>query len=282
MTYRIEIVASGELVAVCETLDNWQIALVGFDLDSTLVDTTRVFKDAVNDASGILIYGADWEKVKTEPEAQQRVNEYRHDVFDPIIFRLRDEFGINPVIGEVVIGICAKLSGVTNEEQIEEAKARIRQIYTQDIPPLFPGASESVDLINATNRPTWLMTHAEAEWTRNKVNGVKLDGKFARHICFSIDQSKAEQWVPTFERENIDPERFLMIGDNFTADVWPILRLGGRAILVSGGFSPRLSSKQRQEIEENRHLLTNGLQIGTIGDLGRALTSPLSYPIQAI
>lgn len=282
MTYRIENVADGELVAVCETLDSWQIDWVGFDLDSTLIDTSRVFKDAVNDASGILLYGTDWARVKAEPEAQQRASEYRHDVFDPIITRLRSEFGINPVIGEVVIGICAKLSGVTDPEQIEAAQARIRQIYTQDIPPLFPGAIESVDMINATNRPTWLMTHAEPEWTRIKINGVGLDGKFAKQICFSIDQSKAEQWIPTFEREGIDPAHMLMIGDNFSADVWPILRLGGRAVLVNGGFSPRLSGQLKQDLEEHRHLLANGLQIEKIADLSRALVSPLSYPIQAI
>lgn len=268
-----------ELSGVIDTLDRWHIDTVCFDLDSTLVDTTKVFKNGVNDACGILFYGDAWARKSHETDIVDIVNQYRNTVFDQIILKLRPEFGINPVIGQVVIDICAKLSGIdVSDPRVEAAKERIREIYTRDIPPIFPGAKETVDLINATGRRTVLMTHAEDEWTRRKLHGNGLDGKFADVICFSIDRPKSEQYISSLATHAINPTRMMMVGDNFWADVWPVARLEGRAVWVSNGFIPNWSLEQSVDLEEHQEFLQESvLKIERISLLSSALLSPQKF-----
>jgi len=199
-----------------EKFDHWGVSVIAWDLDGTLINTTKIFDEAITDACDSL-------KVPEE--------KLRH-----IIGSLRPEFGVSPAIMELSTSLLARSEGFSpQDDNFQFAIKRMYQLYNDHIPQVFPGAIEAVDFINRTGIKPVLMTHAEEGWTWHKKIGAKLFGKFANTACFSIDRPKSEQWSEQFHRLDINPETVLVIGDNQAADIDPVLALGGRGVLVING-----------------------------------------------
>lgn len=207
-----------------EKLTSWGISAVAFDFDGTLINTKDVFNQA--------ILGALTAMGKADEEARQLKEMY----FDKIIWALRPELGVNPAIMELSTIIMAKILGLEkSDEQTQKAIHRVREIYTHDVPELIPGAKETVLAINTTGARTILVTHAQEEWTWNKLTGTKMTGMFAHIACMSILRSKSAQWEVLLNKLGIDPSTLLVIGDNFDADIAKPVEFGARAFYIDTG-----------------------------------------------
>lgn len=221
-----------------ERLDQWGIEAVASDLDDTLIDTRRVFSQAMFEAARILLSG------KIAPEVKEELRQPRNlkELFmDEVVDGLQPELGVLPAIMELTVLITAKRLGLNlNSPAVKQAVARIQQIYGEDIPVLFQGAIEVIDLINATGVRSILMTHASEEWTWAKRTQAGLMGKFGQVVCFSTLQPKSWQWEDKLGELGVDPSKLLVIGNSLAADIIPPVGLGARAIWVtrrSGAFT---------------------------------------------
>jgi len=205
--------------------DELGVETVGIDFDGTLIDTPTLFRQAMFDASAILSapldgYGLD--------EVMALMTNVMHE--------LRPEFGVWPSVMDAAVYTVAGILQLEREDYlVEEALKRVHDIYTDDIPLLFDGAGDLVDSLNATGRDLYLMTHADPNWTRHKLDAVGLSGKFASVVCFSIDSPKAGQWERVLGQLEIDPAGLLVVGDNREADILPPVGLGARGVYVNLG-----------------------------------------------
>lgn len=213
-----------EQIVLREKLTSRGISTVAFDLDGTILNTRVVFNNAIMDA--LTAMG------KTGEEASLIKDKY----FDPIIWALRPEMGINPAIMEASTIIMAKILGLEESHpRTQTALNRVRRIYTHDVSELFSGALQAIETIDGAVSLSILATHAQEDWTFIKRCGAGLLGKFAQVVCFSIDRDKSAQWEQLRNRLDIKPSSLLVIGDNFTADIAePVLR-GGWGVYIEGG-----------------------------------------------
>lgn len=208
----------------------WGITTVCWDFDDTLIDTANLFNQAMIDAGKILLFSNSAKGVNIKP---RRVKNLKEEVMEDILWQLRSDFGVKPSIMEMTILLTAKQLGLkSGSPQVDQAVERVKQIYKRDVPTIFAEAVESLDLLNRTGIRSILITHAEEEWTLIKRLKTGLIGKFERIICFSIDYPKSIQWEKHIKNLKLEPQRLLIIGDNFAADIQPTVKLGARAIWV--------------------------------------------------
>lgn len=195
-----------------------------WDFDGTLIDTRRLFDHAIEDACGMLVFGQDWPgRDFASGRRLDQVVEMRKKMVQPAIFGLRKEMFVNPVITQYGIYLMAKRLGIDeNDLRFSRAIDRVRQI-TQSPAAVFPQAREMVDLVNQTGVDSYLMTHADMEWTQTKLSGAGLVGRFKSVYCFAVDESKEDQWSESFQNLGIKPEESLAIGDNYQADIEPLV-----------------------------------------------------------
>lgn len=211
------------------------VTTVAWDFDGTIIDTRKVFETAEAEATSILLFGKDFSLASEEERG--KIEEARTGLFEKIMWDLRPEMGINPVIMEVSVRIMAKIlssnkTGQLSDDLVEAAVKRIQRIYESDCPDLFPGSVEAVSALDQGVNQSILVTHASQEWTWIKLRATGLLGKFKRIICLNINSPKSEQWETMLKREGIDPKSLLVIGDNREADIEKPVELGARGIWI--------------------------------------------------
>ncbi|MFH1561028.1 MAG: HAD family hydrolase [Patescibacteria group bacterium] len=244
-----------------QALDVLGIENLVWDLDGTLLDTRAVFVNAVVDASGILAS-------KLDLPAEKIV-----ELFEETIWFLRPEMGVNPAIMLLAFDILVKRVGLRNDDyQVALGRKRVADIHSKDVPCLFPDTLETIDLFNSLDRNTFLMTHAEEDWTWLKLSQTGLVGKFKKVVCFSVDNPKSLQWVQNFSSLKLNPDETLVIGDNFLADIAPVLTLGARAILIDRDHKPFGAEKY-----ENNQLSAPGWQVKQLREIPRFLLKQAEF-----
>lgn len=257
-----------------ERLGQWGVEVVVWDFDSTLIDTTSLFKQAIADASGLLLFGEDWCNIQAQGESE-KLEQARGlvEFMNEAIWGLRPEFGVNPAIMRVAVHITAKREGLNlRDQRINLAMERIDNLYGRDVPVVFEGAKEAVALINATGRKSILMTHAEENWTRVKLAGAGFVGAFEQVVCFSVDQPKSGQWGEQFEKLSIKPEELLVIGDNLAADIEPVVVLGARAIWVTNEKLKVFGAEvTKEDVMEKRGLKERIIEVSRVGEVIAAI-----------
>lgn len=252
-----------------ERLDGWGIETACWDFDGTLVNTRVVFNQAMIDAVGLLLFGKEWisEQAERDKEKLRQVEELKESVLDKLVWGLRPELGVNPVILEVAAKLTAQILGRDLEgDQVERALDRIRDIYLRDVPPVFEGAREAVEIINKAGRRSVLMTHAEPEWTWIKRIGTGFVGMFEQVVHFSIDQPKSVQWAEQIRLLGVEPEALLIVGDNFEADIRPPVEMGARGIWVTNRRTRVFDGEldREQVLDELKERVINVEQTGDI------------------
>lgn len=224
-----------------EKLQELGVTHTAWDFDGTLIDSSANFHQAILDASGILLFGQEWigQSANGFNPLLDKAQEFSQTTLREIGDRLKLDLGISPIVWELSTIAAARVAGIDiADPRVEQAAGRIRAVYKKDIPPVFEGAIETVDIFNATGLPSFLMTHAEEEWTRRKRDSTGFTGRFASVVCFSIHRPKSEQWAPNFKALNLNPEQALVLGDSFEADIVPTALLGAHTIWVKNTDGP--------------------------------------------
>jgi FMN phosphatase YigB (HAD superfamily) len=123
-----------------------------------------------------------------------------------------------------------------DEEQVAAAVEEVRMIYDTDVPEVFEGAREILEMALESEANVLIMTHGGLEWSERKImpRFGDIDGFNNLNIwCFNVKETKSSQWREILQEAGIEPGGFLMVGDNFEEDILPIIEMGGRGILVS-------------------------------------------------
>jgi len=251
--------------------NQWGIESVLFDLDDTLVETTSVFRVAMLSACRILLSG---EVVDYVPDELRQPNGLNRSVMNVVVQKLRPEFEVNPAIMVVTVRLTAQRLGLGwDDECVDSAIERIRRIH-MEVPPFFPGAVETVNMINATGVGSVLATHSEKPRVRRILDKTGLAGRFGEIICFDVNQPKFEQWEAELGRRGIDPRLSLVIGDSFEADIKPMVLLGAKAVFV-GGSGRGDNGEAIKDLDEKQK--GQVLRVSEIGQVVEALLS-WDYP----
>ncbi len=196
------------------------IVLTGMDLDGTICDTSCVFEAGIDGAIQIL---------SPNSLSRREIAELRQLTINHIE-KLRNVYIVNPEIMEVAI--LARASGMGyqdfNNERVIAAIERVRDIYRKDVPEIYSGAREILQIFKPL-----IITHARRDWTGIKVEGLGIENFISGVECLNVDREKDEQIEQLLKEKGVKPENFMMIGDNFRADIWRVAAcLGGYAIFV--------------------------------------------------
>lgn len=238
------------------------ITTVVFDFDGTLIDIRELFNRAMLEATGLLL---------NDIKNPFTIEAVKESLMDKIIHGIRREFGINPALMDATINLTAQSLGLNlDDDQVGQAKERVQQIYTTDIPLALDGAMETVDLLNDAGVRVILATHAARRWTQHKLAMTGFSGKFARVACFSIDRPKSKQWPEQIARWSVSPNELLVVGDNFEADVRIPSELGALGVWIKAQKRPfGAELNERDEPKANERLII----IKEVKELKNALLS---------
>lgn len=224
------------------------VRVVGFDMDGTLKNTRRLFNRQFEEAAGLLLYKERWEEEKASGNGVvEGAREYKERVLDKVLWSLRPEVGIRPYGGELMVRIAAGQLGLkAGSFWVEKAVDCIRTIY-ETAPDNFPGAVETVEKVNRSGVRTLLMTHAEIAWSQIKRRDG-YTGLFEQLICFDIDRPKSVQWQEQLAGLGVEPGEFLMIGDDYHADIQGVIELDGRGVWIFDHYRPFCVESNYEEI----------------------------------
>jgi len=222
---------------------------VGFDLDGTILRTPEVYDAAIRETVTILVDDLENQKLIVESDVYFRM----------AIGKMRNVFEVNPLVMEYpVFALANKLGIPHDDERVDKAVARVQRIFSEDRFILFEGA---VSILAAFDRPT-LYTHAGEAWTERKITEAGIGVLLGEVVCMDVDRHKRDQWEGWLTQRGVDASDFLMIGDNFQEDVWPIITMGGRAVFVDHGevFNEIVEKLKKQERLGELNILLSAIE----------------------
>lgn len=196
-------------------LDAHGIKAVLFDLDDTLLDTFA------------------WEMAHED----QYLNEVNHrlpaislDVLTPM-FRTAHTEGMkkHSVHRDRFTATVDYISESQGEEVGKAFKAALPVLFHiyEGAPELLPGALDVLDQFTKTGRKLGLVTHAEADFTHQKLSMRNLRSYFdVVRVADARGAKTLEDWKAAIEVLGIKPEEALVIGDNISGDILAAKKAG--------------------------------------------------------
>lgn len=129
--------------------------------------------------------------------------------------------------------------GVTMEEAVGTGK-RFRRLSTEYI-RLYDGARELLEALRAGGQNVWLLSNAQAIFTRDELAELDISG-FFDGIYFSSDygvKKPDRRFFNTLLRERaIDPESAVMVGNDGLCDIAGARSAGLSTIYIRSNISP--------------------------------------------
>jgi putative hydrolase of the HAD superfamily len=118
--------------------------------------------------------------------------------------------------------------GKISAEEIGQVLQFGKDILTAEV-DLFPHVSETIPLL-AAKHPLMLITKGDLLDQESKLARSGLADYF-RHVEIISDKN-ADSYKRIFERYEIKPESFLMVGNSLKSDILPVLELGAHAVHI--------------------------------------------------
>lgn len=205
-----------------EKLKHLGIKAILFDLDDTLIYTQELFikymnlfVEKVSEDTGISvsIVRADLEKLNNESYKKMGVNP---DKWINVVERMSAEgngYGDSPINNLDILG----------------------NIYT-DPPRLKSGVKAILDILKGVGIKTALVTHANTEWTRRKLQSTGL-GEFFETIKI-VDENGhkgIDDWIEVAQELEVFPHECLVLGDSLSGDIIPGSKMGARTMWLHTG-----------------------------------------------
>lgn len=198
--------------------------LVAFDGDDTLWHNERSYRRARERFRQILLSaGVDL----THEEIEEHVNRteirnidyYGYGVSSFALSLIETAIALT---GGRVLG--GDLGGV-----IEVAK----EMLSEEI-ELFDGARVAVTTMAATH-PVMLITKGDLLHQTSKLERSGLKPSF--NFVEVVSHKTSRVYASILERHNVEPDRFLMVGNSLRSDILPVVEIGARAIYVPAALS---------------------------------------------
>jgi phosphoglycolate phosphatase len=187
--------------------------LLIFDLDGTLIDSSRDLADSVNAMRAWL---------NLEPLADHHIYSYVGDGAATLVRRALPGFG---------------------ESDLERAHSYFLHYYREhmlDATVLYPGVREALDRLHAAHVPMAVLTNKPVRFSVQLIEGLGLEMHFFRiYGGNSFEEKKPHpRGIEALMAESgATPDRTIMVGDS-AVDVRTARNAGVQACGVSWGFQP--------------------------------------------
>ena len=197
-----------------------QIELVLFDLDETIIETSKLFetqkKIYINHLlSGITGYSFE--------HLLSQLEEIDEDYFN--------KNGVNPERWGNVVQKMAEDLDISKTELFLSGLPILLQIY-KETPRIIEGATETLDSFLYTGVNMGLVTHANREWTEFKLTTLGLNKYFSNIIIADENKHKdSEDWIKAIQTSGFSPSNTMVIGDSLESDIKASANIGVKKLI---------------------------------------------------
>jgi len=116
-------------------------------------------------------------------------------------------------------------------QYIKEGMVHIRQIY-QTAPQWKNGTVEFLTTLKSEGIPTYIVTHADEDWTAIKVSTLGIAQYVtAIHVVPARAHKTAAEWTKALNRFGFLPEEVCVSGDSLKTDINPAYEAGVRRLI---------------------------------------------------
>ena len=223
--------------------------LIAFDGDDTLWHNERSYRDGrerfrqVLATAGVMLSGQEIEAFVNRTELGN-LDYYGYGV---------SSFALSLI--ETAIALTdGRIAGAELHGIITLAK----QMLTEKI-DLFPDVRDLLTRLAATY-PLMLVTKGDLLHQTSKLERSGLRDCF-RHVEV-VSRKTADVYSAILARHNIDPARFLMIGNSLRSDVLPVVEVGGWAVYI-----PAALNWSHEQADVPEHVKPRYFELSTLGRL---------------
>ena len=132
--------------------------------------------------------------------------------------------------------------GVEADRALSVATGMLFREASTEYIRLYPGAKELLQELRARGRRVWLLSNAQAIFTRPELRRLGIDRLFDG-VYLSSDYGVKKPDRRFFERllreRAVDPKRAVMVGNDGACDIAPARALGLAAVYIRSNISPR-------------------------------------------
>jgi putative hydrolase of the HAD superfamily len=190
--------------------------LIAFDADDTLWHTEHLYSDAQDRFAQLLIpYGV--------------TGQIEHRLFETESANLRYfGFGIKSFALSMIETAVSLTAGQISGRDIQRVIDLAKGMLSAEV-RLLEHAEEAVTRL-AQDFPLMIITKGDLLDQESKIERSGLGHHF-KYVEIVSDKTR-ESYAALLARHNLQPERFLMVGNSLRSDVLPVLALGARAIHI--------------------------------------------------
>jgi len=195
-----------------------------FDLDDTLIYTSEIFIRFM-EMYAIEVAGKIGVETGELMNALQEINDEEYK-----------SMRVNPKRREAVVEKLAKHFDRGEKEIVDNLDILIN-IYSIE-PRMRTGVRTMLKILKESGVKMGLVTHANVEWTKYKLDRLGLWNYFDQVIIVDENGHKrADDWKKGMDLLGVIPERCLVVGDSLGGDVRPGDELGARTVYLPSPWS---------------------------------------------
>ena len=228
------------------------IEMIAFDADDTLWHTEVIFKRAQQQLNEIL---AAW----AEPELVQRTLS-KIEIGNIAHYG----YGYKSYTLSMIEAAIALSDGTLTGKSIKDILALGHEMLSADV-NLITGVKETLEQLGE-NYPLMIITKGDLLEQTSKVKRSGLTRYFSVIEVVSSKSVKAYQEI--LNKLNLDPGRFVMVGNSLPSDIQPVLDLGGVGIHI-----PADTTWSHEIMDDFNTSQPNFYELETIKDLTGFLTT---------
>lgn len=209
---------------VKEKLKELEIEGILFDLDDTLIYTSEIFimfmQNYASEVAGKIGVNAG-----EMMGALQEINDEEYKAM-----------GVNPKRWAAVVEKLAKRFEHGEKEIVDNLNI-LMNIYSVE-PRMRTGVKTLLEIYRASGIKMGLVTHANVEWTKFKLDKLGLWEYFDQVII--VDENghkKVDDWKKGMDLLEVSPEKCLVVGDSLGGDIRPGNELGARTVYLPSPWS---------------------------------------------
>ena len=212
-------------------LEQGDLESVIFDLDSTLVNTDKYYKDWMNGSTRSFL-----EEFNIEYEESDLHEIYMYGV------QIHREAGQPLLITEYVTGGLILYLKERGREDIEKVSPYIEQYLSEfycNSPEIEDGTLEVLYELKQKGHLFGIYSHAQQDWTEKKVRKIEHEYSIRYHeeivipfFTTPIDKRKdCQGWTDASDYFGFNLEKTLVIGDSMNSDIIPAKEAGCRNLV---------------------------------------------------
>jgi putative hydrolase of the HAD superfamily len=192
------------------------IEVIGFDADDTLWQNEILYSQAKRQFAELLSADQDPQRI-----------EHRLDEIESENIRYYG-YGIKSFALSMLETAAEIIQGRVVGKEFHQTIDIIKRMLTAEVQQ-FEHAEETLAALSA-KYPLMLITKGDYVEQTRKIERSGL-GQYFRYIEIVVDKT-AEYYRQVLQKYNLDPQRFIMVGNSLRSDILPVLELGGQAVYI--------------------------------------------------